>query len=187
MEIPEEDYTRLRLRSLWQTIFFISFSRTSQRYSPLLRNTTIKRTWWSRMWDRYKAKDRGKGRSSARESVDAREVRKSEDGGKSTIAGWGDKLRRGGTSTALRAFKPGVKPGFISDLFTPGKQLTHGPAIPRPVSSVYSKQSRRDSFYLTNDPGIANHSRKKQFIPVKWTHSMSFWFKARRMSIVSWA
>jgi len=101
-----------------------------------------------------------------------------EDGGKSTIAGWGDKLRRGGTSTALRAFKPGVKPGFISDLFTPGKQLTHGPAMPRLVSSVYSKQTRPDLFYLTNDPGIANHSRKKQFIPVKWTHSMSFWFKA---------
>lgn len=109
------------------------------------------------------------------------------DGGKSTIAGWGDKLRRGGPSTALRAFKPGVKPGFISDLFTPGKQLTHGPAIPGLISSVYSKQSRRDSFYLTNDPGIANHSRKKQFIPVKWTHSMSFWFKARRTSIVPWS
>lgn len=111
-----------------------------------------------------------------------REVKwgESEDGGKSTIAGRGDKLRRGGTSTALRAFKPGVKLGFISDLFTPGKQLTRGPAIPRLVSSVYSKQTRRDSFYLTNDPGIANHSRKKQFIPVKWTHSMSFWFKARR-------
>lgn len=62
-----------------------------------------------------------------------------EDGGKSTIAGRGDKLRRGGASTALRAFKLGVKPGFISDLFTPGKQLTHGPAIPRPVSSVYFK------------------------------------------------
>jgi len=44
------------------------------------------------------------------------------------------------TSTALRAFKPGVKPGFISDLFTPGKQLTRGSAMPRPVSSVYSKQ-----------------------------------------------
>lgn len=52
-------------------------------------------------------------------------------------------------------------------------------AIPRPVSSVYSKQSRRDSFYLTNDPGIANHSRKKQFIPAKWTHSMSLRFKAQ--------
>lgn len=132
---------------------------------------------------------------SDRESVNAREEggrgprggggkRRRKDGGKSTIAGWGGKLRRGGTSTALRAFKPGVKPGFISDLFTPGKQLTHGTAIPRPVSSVYSKQSRRDSFYLTNDPGIANHSQKKQFILAKWTHSMSFWFKARRTSIV---
>jgi len=29
-------------------------------------------------------------------------------------------------STALRAFKPGVKLGFISDLYTPGKQLTRG-------------------------------------------------------------
>lgn len=107
-----------------------------------------------------------------------------EDGGKSTIAGRGDKLGARGNEYALRAFKPGVKPGFISDLFTPGKQLTNGAAIPRPVSSVYSKQSRRDSFYLTNDPGIANHSRKKQFIPAKWTHSMSFWFKAQRTSIV---
>lgn len=135
---------------------------------------------------------------SDRESVNAREEvgrepgkggknggGEGKDGRKSTIAGRGGKLRRGGTSTALRAFKPGVKPGFISDLFTPGKQLTHGTAIPRPVSSVYFKQSRRDSFYLTNDPGIANHSRKKQFIPAKWTHSMSFWFKARWTSIVS--
>lgn len=94
-------------------------------------------------------------------------------------------MRRGGTSTALRAFKLGVKPGFISDLFTPGKQLTLAPAIPRPVSSVYSKQSRRDSFYLTNDPGIANHSRTKQFIPAKWTHSMSLGLKTQRITAVS--
>jgi len=108
-----------------------------------------------------------------------------EDGEESTIAG--DKLRLrgggegggGGTRTALRAFKPGVKPGFISDLFTPGKQLTRSPTIPSPVSSVYCKQPGRDSFDLTNDPGMADHSRKKQFIPAKWTHLMSLWFKAR--------
>lgn len=64
----------------------------------------------------------------------------------------GRERERSGTRTALRAFKLGVKPGFISDLFTPGKQLTRGPTIPRPVSSVYFKQPGSDSFYLTNDP-----------------------------------
>lgn len=66
--------------------FLFSFRLTVLKDIAFVRNATIKRAWWSRTWDRYKAKDRGKERSSARESVDAREVWEGKDGGKSTIA-----------------------------------------------------------------------------------------------------
>lgn len=49
------------------------------------------------------------------------------------------------SSAVLRAFKLSVKPGFISDLFTPGKQLTGETLSHVTVCGVYFKQTKSRS------------------------------------------